>query len=987
MRLTTFRTVHVILLFVFSISIITAQSFTRSLIHFGIEDGLPVSTVYKVIQDAEGYIWLATAGGVCQYDGYGFKCYSRENGLPDNDILNIWEDNAGRIWFNTMIWKYGYIYDDSISILELEPPFDRFQLAHIAQNKHDEYLIGTWNNGLIHLKSDTILRYFDTLSTPDRLNLVLPYDMYKDSIFLAGNNGVWGILKGPSIDWFHIPDSVLSNKRLCGKSNPIFINDSLIIISDYCSIYKYSKGKYELIHSSEGRIHFVDHTAEGDLLVASGSGAYILPLSDQKAKPRLFLENVSASHFFEDRYGNLWITTLGSGLFLVPLPALSIESILMEDESTASLTEINGTLLIGTTKNRILALKENKPDTIIDFKDRKGIINKIYEDHLGNLWVGSDVGAYVIDLEIIENRRDFDVKTRQVGHTSHISSVYNHFDLSSVNDFTSSRDSSVLIGSRFGLFKVKKHHGPGRGFTISTLLREQVSALIHKDSGKFLVGGLNGLSGYSLAKGLTSTEDIPLLKENISKLELDDEGIVWAATSSIGIYAFKDSILLHISQPDGLTGNNCIDLTVQGDTIWVATDNGLSRITLSRERPYKATFIRNLTKKDGLASGEIKALQLLDDTLFVGGTEGISAIALNTMEFPKSFPLKITNVKDKNGTSIMRSANSKIPFSANDFTMDFKGIRPACQGNLTYYYSLENHSENWVKTSSTEVKFSSLAPGQYVFGVYAVDCHNTKSNTETFSFTILPPWWQQTRFKVLLLLTIIFTIAGVIWSIRNYYKRKSDLRALVADLENQALRAQMNPHFIFNALNAVNEFITNRDKLEANTFLSKFSSLIRKTLQNSRKEEISLSEELESLSLYLDLEKMRFNDSFNYSFKIKETIDPHSTFVPPLLLQPFAENSIRHGLVHKQRDGLIQVKVSTVSDKLIIHIEDNGVGINSHSQKNKEHQSLGIELSRKRIVNFSNMKNTRAEGLEVRNINSTDNNGVLVTITLSYLTD
>lgn len=170
----------------------------------------------------------------------------------------------------------------------------------------------------------------------------------------------------------------------------------------------------------------------------------------------------------------------------------------------------------------------------------------------------------------------------------------------------------------------------------------------------------------------------------------------------------------------------------------------------------------------------------------------------------------------------------------------------------------------------------------------------------------------------------------------------------------QALRAQMNPHFIFNCLNAINGFILVNESETAADYLTKFSRLIRMVLNNSHNKIISLDDELQTLGLYLYMERLRFKDSFHYEIKCDDTVDELSIFIPPMLLQPFVENAIWHGLMNKEGQGELLINLHFGDDTLYCTITDNGVGrkkaAQMKSKSSEKNKSMGLEITRKRIA-------------------------------------
>ncbi|WP_100611366.1 tetratricopeptide repeat-containing sensor histidine kinase [Confluentibacter lentus] len=189
-------------------------------------------------------------------------------------------------------------------------------------------------------------------------------------------------------------------------------------------------------------------------------------------------------------------------------------------------------------------------------------------------------------------------------------------------------------------------------------------------------------------------------------------------------------------------------------------------------------------------------------------------------------------------------------------------------------------------------------------------------------------------------------------------KQEAEFNAKVSDTELKALRAQMNPHFIFNALNSINDFIVKNDAESASKYLTKFAKIMRQTLENSIQKEITLADDLKLLELYMQIEAMRLSNKFTFIFEVDNQIDAEKTLVPPLILQPFIENSIWHGISKKEGIGHINISIKKENDMLVCIVEDNGVGLqNKASNKNKI--SLGQSITKKRIEIINKRKNTK----------------------------
>jgi len=281
------------------------------------------------------------------------------------------------------------------------------------------------------------------------------------------------------------------------------------------------------------------------------------------------------------------------------------------------------------------------------------------------------------------------------------------------------------------------------------------------------------------------------------------------------------------------------------------------------------------------------------------------------------------------------------------------------------YRLLGASNDKWQTAQPTQRNFSftGLEPGKYEFQAVAINSIGTRADAPIiYSFYIKKPWWQQWWLYLIILAVVIDIIYLAVQERIDTIKKRNDLLVETIQLQSEvrnsmltAIKSQMNPHFIFNALNTIQSFIYSNDKSKANSYLGKFSNLIRIVLDSSNKKTISLTEEVETLQLYVDLEVMRFENTLQASIHVDPSLDTDGIFIPPMLIQPFVENAIKHGLLHKinNRKLSISFKPSANKQALEIEIDDNGIGRERsaflNAQKNDEHNSFAIKANQTRI--------------------------------------
>ncbi|NNE55053.1 MAG: histidine kinase, partial [Flavobacteriales bacterium] len=305
-----------------------------------------------------------------------------------------------------------------------------------------------------------------------------------------------------------------------------------------------------------------------------------------------------------------------------------------------------------------------------------------------------------------------------------------------------------------------------------------------------------------------------------------------------------------------------------------------------------------------------------------------------------------------------------LTYQQNHLSFEFVGIDMLSPGKVMYQWMLEGSEETWSPLSrQTAATYSNIKPGVYTFRIRASNEDGIFSDDQSVHFEILAPFWQKTWFKAAVIAGAVFFLALIFYFRLQAVKRKERERTVrlvlekdVIELEQKALRLQMNPHFIFNTLNSIQGLIATQDAKTARLYLSKFSKLMRETLENSREALVSVEEEISALTHYLDLEKFSYEQVFDYSIEADD--DAHMFMIPPLLVQPFAENAIIHGLIPKGGDGKLTVRFISKDDKLLIEVEDNGVGRKKaseiKSQKTNYHKSTGLQVTQERLDMINN---------------------------------
>lgn len=322
----------------------------------------------------------------------------------------------------------------------------------------------------------------------------------------------------------------------------------------------------------------------------------------------------------------------------------------------------------------------------------------------------------------------------------------------------------------------------------------------------------------------------------------------------------------------------------------------------------------------------------------------------------------------------------QLPYYENNIDIEYAAKGTFFSDTLVFAWKLEGKFNQWNEVPYTflderinMIQFDNLKPGKYILRVrLKKDKGDWLKEEVQLTIIIEPPFWQTWWFWLLVITGIsLLTYLIVKWrvnTVRKQERERARHEKELSELEAKALRAQMNPHFIFNCLNSIKSLIQQHEEEKSVNYLTTFSKLIRTLVNNSDKKDISLNDEIDTCKLYLQLEAMRFNAQFSYSVKVDENLDLKSVQVPALIIQPFIENAIWHGIVPKGEAGHVELSVTQKDGVVEITVDDNGIGRET-SQQNKsasglQHKSKGITLTKSRLE-LDNLLRQRQAKLEI----------------------
>lgn len=968
-----------------------------------IEKGLSQNTVYTIFQDDEGFMWFGTWEGLNRFDGYSFVTFNREQGLSNETIRDIYQQ-GDILWVGTenglnaihlddgSIDNYFAIDGDDNSLINN-------WVNHITADKSGNILIAT--AGGLSILDAASLEFRQFLCTheenPTRSNYIHKIIQDEDEnywlatsyglIFYNHKTGETRRYLAKEGDHTSLPDNFVntllkdddgkiwvgtrSGMALFQASSQSFYTPSVFIQDDIAL----NKKSIQIIHQQQDQLWI--GTAFHGLFVYDMSKKTVINYTNNPNQNYTISDN-RVFDIFSDKSGTIWVGTF-NGLnklnHLAPnfrtypgdykqFQERSFNSVWCFEEGE------DGQLWIGTEQGVKIwdtqkqSIKRLQHDPANKNSISSDGIRDIHRDKDGNYWIATRNNGLNL----------YNPKTNRYTHFSHRSEDNHSLPDNFVLAVQSDSKGNILVGTNNGLgimkpetnrFKVYRHHSGDS----SSLASNRVYDILEDRQKRIWVCSLQGLSLFNPENGSFKNYQIPeefraekgILRNQFFSIIQARDNKFWIGTYNSGLVRFdaENESFEVWTTSDGLPNNVVYQaLEDKNGHIWLSTNWGLTRFA-----PQQSMFT-NYDITDGLQSNEFNfnAGKLLrNGNLIFGGMSGFNyfdpdEIFVNTL-MPE---VRITSTKIFNETINKRFRSGDtlmLQYSENVFSFEFAALEYSNPARIKYQYKLENFNREWIERKATQryAEFAHVSPGHYIFKVKASNSDGFWSEEGIHLHIIInPPWYQSWWFRILALLLIGFFVYGIVHLRTRVIRRKHEVQMKYLEfekklfaLEQKALQLQMNPHFLFNSLNSIQSFIVRNDIDNAIHYLSKFSKLMRITLSNSRESFVSLRDELMALQLYLEIERLRFNDNFEFEIKVDPSIDDSFLEIPPMLLQPYVENAVIHGLMHKAGNGYLRIDISQNDDNLLVLIEDNGVGREKAEQIK---QDSGIERKSKGML-------------------------------------
>ncbi|HPD96506.1 MAG TPA: two-component regulator propeller domain-containing protein [Tenuifilaceae bacterium] len=978
-------------------------------------NSLANNSVKALLVDRNGNIWAGTKQGVSFFNvnGTKFRSIQRVQGsgslLSSNKVTALMEDGKGNVWIGTAdaginVWNSKNQLISRFNTDKGNLTSDK--VSCIYEDSKSDIWVGLWAGiGFNRIeKSNGRISHYAYQENSRKIDWYNSFYEDVNGDFWIGMWGGQGLYKFDRKtekfrDDIYVNIDIPYNEEM---TEIVEQDDYLYFVPvNHRRLYRYNKdnGKfYNLAHSLTGDSKFKFPPTRffnpkvlnnQELVVASDIGVHLLSKNGVEQKSRL-INNVQA----------LTVSGDSSKIYVLTGSSLQVLSNSLKEISSCFLKTTFGAIvgLFVDNEDNVYVLSNN----VLWFVDKNGNAKAVLKGDWGRVGAFSHDGKiygfdrtriYRLHNETLEQEYSFfngfdsanfniekvipkDCNSAICFTNAGTYQVYfNNGKAISVNfggfkEFSQGEVSAALYTKRNSLvlslnknifeFDISTgNYAKLNDFNGKALSSHLITKIVGEKNGTLWVGssdeGLNRLSPNrdTIIHFKVDTENNAIAGNDVSALVFDRDSNLWIGTNKgISIYNHRSGKVSPLAVEVASQKVKSIVQDVYG-FMWVGTDNGLIRFS-----PADNTY-SVYNEADGLISTSFSnaAISRSDSTLILGTNNGI--VLINPADFfaeEKDMPVYITSfsVMGKRVKSLFEpNEEVKLNYDDSYFSIGVSTLNFTFPLRKKFFYRLEGLDNSWREFEGNRVFFSKLKAGRYKFYV----CSEPNVNVENLlTIKVNPPFWQSWWFR----LTIALIIMGVVVGYLVAYINRLKIKQRSSEFEQKLLLSQMNPHFIYNSLSAIQNYMFANRPIEAGNYLSDFSRLMRLILENSRSKEILLSKELQSLRFYLELQKLRFSEKFDYEIVVPEDINGNIIYIAPMLIQPFVENSIEHGIQYKEGKGFISLTLRLEGGFAVFEIVDDGVGIEKskeiNSAKSELRHSQSTQITQERIELLSKRK-------------------------------
>ena len=899
--------------------------------------GLPTEEVYDLFADSKGYIWVGHALGISRYDGQKFTHFSSPD-QTTTGVSGICEDKQGKIWCYNFNGQLFYIEKEKMNLVE------QYKLKNESTYPSlmplDSEMVVTTEKGLFAINTTTMQGKYYSNNKGAKIGRSIC--VYRGHVLLGVNTFYrYDNEKGFREIPFIFPKNLKTVKQDFFSFATLNTNDTI-----YASNGELKNVIYKLVERNDTLVLVSAEKIPGTLktIIKYNDSIWVNTQSiSYKINSRDSIRSQYLSDIVSDRGNNKWYSSLQEGFRRGPEKYKNWQKIrqsfLDKGDFITIILPWEGFMIYGTQEGKVYFTNNNKVVQKYQVSKFAGSIEHLISLPNGNLLVAPSKGLYQINT-----------RKKYLWEISTVNALKNIA-------FT---DTTLLLAYSQMLTKIRltpslKKYLFDRSSADNKTLQLEFKDAIDNHRQVLQYSRCNIVdydpetkkiyANFKSGLALIQADTLHMLSYNGKQISaaclLQYNKEAYIGTFDIGLLILGDHRIQNISLKNGLVSNIILKIKKFHNHLYLIEPGFVQVYDLTTQKVINTITIPldiNGTVYDFLEENE-------DLVLAMKNWQYNYSLSETKADAPLCYLLSVSN--SINGNEILN--NSELPSINNALLFKLSSpsyINPEATHFMYQLIGTNDSSWNVLSGPDYKVSFASLKPGSYRFKAYAVNFQFERSkNTIDFQFVIQNPWWLQWWFISLVVL-IIAGFSGFVIRLRYRNIKKRDhyvieKLTLQNELRKSLLRTivtQMNPHFIFNALNTIQSFVYKNDKRSVSNYMGKFSELIRKILDTSNISSISLKEEIDILELYLDLEKARFESDFSVELIIEPELDLENILIPPMFIQPCIENAIKHGLFHKQ--GLRHLKISIAYDDvqkeyIRIEIDDDGIGRTRSRQINK----------------------------------------------------
>lgn len=914
-------------------------------------DGLPSNIVYDVATDVRGYLYVGTDCGVYTFNGRRFK----EVPLGEckaTTFTDLQFDHRGRLWVRNFSHEIFCLLNDTLQPMthHFAEFSDSISISRLICRDSSVYINNKLN--VYRLNIETFEKEHVVKST-DFLNpAVSVWDFTVDTagtVFLKAENLFCIKPRQGKLFKFADPADIGFNKsegRFSYDNGRVFYTP---MEEKEVSIYEFSAKGVENVFSlnTSKKSKTLRSCAIDKQGVWFCTTAGLFYHSLQKDSLILVLPtNYYTSKIVKDFEGGYWVSTIGSGL--VYIPSLYIKMVSLPNINFTTIAQLpNGNILAGTNRGEIVEF-----DTTCQVKFKYDAIQQndlqfVYYDSLRqriyhstgyhNLKQKQAVGYSPLSKAVIRLDRN------NLLVASWLGAYIMHEDINKPFE---------LAGGTYGLDTISVVWRDTTYQKYGLMLRYgRVRAICKGYQNALFVAFIDNLMAINpqnfASKKIVTADGKPIYATSL----IARNDTLWVGTFRQGLLAIDQNtlkVLAHYTTKDNLLSNQCNKIFLHEDQVWIVTSKGINLLHIS------LNIIENISQKYAIETTVANDILVDKHFVWISTSDGLLQINNNLATNLIKPRLYINEIKL--GNEVYKPQTGlRFPNTNNDLSIAFEAVTYQASQFLSYQYRLIGVDSAWriLDKNQEFLTFPAIKSGEYTLELRVKNNNSSLPyESQQVSFVVLPPFWFELRFIVISLIILAALLySGVVQYVR-YTTRAQKIREQFASSQLAALRARMNPHFLYNILNTIQALIYANLKKEATTVLGNFSELMRLVLDMSGKETVSLEAEFKALTLYTQLENVRFGEELHFKLELQlpEEISPSDINIPSMIIQPIVENAIKHGVMHRTGDKYIDIIFKMVTlDLLEITIKDNGIGRKQSAEINKKRIKSHVSFATKAI--------------------------------------